>query len=189
MQPEVERELIRKCRGGDSRFYEPLVRAYEPQGLRLATGMMGNKEDAQDALQEAFVKAFQSLDRFDVGRAFGPWFFQILRNQCRDMLRSRKARFKTEVLDDGLLEFQADEGPMSTGRRRDRAEARRLLWRALERVPEDQREVLVLKELQGLRYQEIATVLDVPEGTVASRLFHARKALHDALDQMGAEYP
>jgi RNA polymerase sigma-70 factor (ECF subfamily) len=189
MQPEIERELIRKCRGGDARFYEPLVRAYEPQALRMALGMMGNPEDARDALQEAFVKAFQSLDRFDTGRAFGPWFFQILRNQCRDMLRSRNARFRTEVLDEGLLELRPDEGPMSSSRQRDRAEARRLLWKALERVPDDQREVLVLKELQGLRYQEIATVLDVPEGTVASRLFHARKALRDALDEMGAEYP
>jgi RNA polymerase sigma-70 factor, ECF subfamily len=189
MQPEIERELIRKCRGGDARFYEPLVRAYEPQALRMALGMMGNPEDARDALQEAFVKAFQSLDRFDTGRAFGPWFFQILRNQCRDMLRSRNARFRTEVLDEGLLELRPDEGPMSSSRQRDRAEARRLLWKALERVPDEQREVLVLKELQGLRYQEIATVLDVPEGTVASRLFHARKALRDALDEMGAEYP
>jgi RNA polymerase sigma-70 factor, ECF subfamily len=189
MQPEIERELIRKCRGGDARFYEPLVRAYEPQALRMALGMMGNPEDARDALQEAFVKAFQSLDRFDMGRAFGPWFFQILRNQCRDMLRSRNARFRTEVLDEGLLELRPDEGPMSSSRQRDRAEARRLLWKALERVPDEQREVLVLKELQGLRYQEIATVLDVPEGTVASRLFHARKALRDALDEMGAEYP
>jgi RNA polymerase sigma-70 factor, ECF subfamily len=189
VQPEVERELIRKCRGGDPRFYEPLVRAYEPQGLRMALGMMGNPEDAWDALQEAFVKAFQSLSRFDPDRAFGPWFFQILRNQCRDMLRSRAARFRVEVVDDDLLSYQSDRGPGSTQRERERTEARRLLWSALERVPEDQREILVLKELEGFRYQEIASVLDIPEGTVASRLFHARKALRDALDEMGAEYP
>jgi RNA polymerase sigma-70 factor, ECF subfamily len=189
LQPEVERELIRKCRAGDARFYEPLVRAYEPQGLRLAMGMMGNPDDARDALQEAFVKAFQALDRFDLNRAFGPWFFQILRNQCRDLLRSRKARFKVEVVDDGILEFRPDSSPGSSRRQRERAEARRLLWKALERLGEEQREVLVLKELQGLRYQEIAGILDVPEGTVASRLFHARKALKDVLDEMGAEYP
>ena len=93
MQPEVERELIRKCKTGDTRFYEPLVRAYEPSGLRLAMAMMGNTEDAQDALQEAFVKSYRSLHRFDLRRPFGPWFFQLLRNQCRDMLRSRQARF------------------------------------------------------------------------------------------------
>lgn len=189
MQPEVERELIRKCRGGDTRFYEPLVRAYEPQGLRVALGMMGNHEDAWDALQEAFVKAFQSLSRFDTQRSFGPWFFQILRNQCRDQLRSRAARFRVEVVDDGLLDLQADDGVGSGRRRRERAEARRVLWKALERLPDDQREVLVLKELEGFRYQEIASILDIPEGTVASRLFHARKALRDALFEMGAEYP
>ncbi|MEX1257841.1 MAG: RNA polymerase sigma factor [Gemmatimonadota bacterium] len=189
MQPEVERELVHRCRAGDTRFYEPLVRAYEPQGLRLALGMMGNADDARDALQEAFVKTYQSLDRFDSGRAFGPWFFQILRNQCRDMLRSRRARFRMEVVEDGLLEFRPDTGPGSAARHQARSDARRVLWTALEQLPEDQREVLVLKELQGLRYQEIASVLEVPEGTVASRLFHARKALKETLDEMGVRYP
>lgn len=189
MQPEVERQLILKCRSGDARFYEPLVRAYEPQGFRLAMGLMGNPDDARDALQEAFVKAYQALDRFELGRAFGPWFFQILRNQCRDLLRTRKARFRVEVVDDGLLELKPDSTPGSSRRRRERAEARRLLWSALERLPEEQREVLVLKELQGLRYQEIAGILEIPEGTVASRLFHARRALKKALDELGAEYP
>ena len=102
MQPEVERELIRKCKAGDSRSYEPLVRAYEPSGLRLAVGMMGNVDDGQDALQDAFVKAFHALARFDLRRPFGPWFFQILRNQCRDKLRSRQARFRLETLDERL---------------------------------------------------------------------------------------
>lgn len=189
MQPEVERQLILKCRSGDARFYEPLVRAYEPQGLRLALGMTGNPDDARDALQEAFVKAFQALESFDTDRAFGPWFFQILRNQCRDLLRSRKARFRVEVVDDGLLELKADSTPGSSRRQRERAEAKRLLWKALERLSDEQREVLVLKELQGLRYQEIAAILDIPDGTVASRLFHARKALKETLDEMGAEYP
>jgi RNA polymerase sigma-70 factor, ECF subfamily len=189
LQPEIERELIRKCRGGDARFYEPIVRAYEPQGLRVAMGMMGNPDDARDALQEAFVKAFQSLGRFDTNRAFGPWFFQILRNQCRDLLRSRQARFRMEVVDDGILEFRSDDDDGSVYRRHQRAEARRLLWTALEQLPEDQREILVLKELEGFRYQEIASILDIPEGTVASRLFHARKGLRQVLDSMGVTYP
>jgi RNA polymerase sigma factor (sigma-70 family) len=188
LQPEIERELVRKCKAGDARFYEPLVRAYEPPGLRLALGMMGNHEDAHDALQEAFVKAFRSFRRFDSNRSFGPWFFQILRNQCRDMLRSRQARFRVETLDEGLEARSADVewGPE---RKRERKEARALLWQGLERIGEEHREVLVLKELQGLRYTEIAAILEVPEGTVASRLFHARRALKEALEEMGAEYP
>lgn len=188
MKPEVERELIRKCRNGGARFYEPLVRAYEPAGLRVAMAMMGNPDDARDALQEAFVKAYDSLARFDLSRAFGPWFFQILRNQCRDMLRSRQARFSREALDERLELRPAaqDHGPE---RRRERSAARELLWKGLERIGEEHREVLVLKELEGFRYAEIAEILDIPEGTVASRLFHARRALKDALVDLGASYP
>ena len=189
LQPEVERELVRKCRAGNTRFYEPLVRAYEPQGLRMALGMTGNPDDARDALQDAFVKVFQALERFDTNRPFGPWFFQILRNQCRDLLRRRRARFRVEVVSDGLLDSAPDTGPRSAARQRERLEAQRLLWRALERIPEDQREVLVLKELQGLRYHEIASIIEIPEGTVASRLFNARQALKATLDGMGATYP
>jgi RNA polymerase sigma-70 factor, ECF subfamily len=185
LQPDIERELIRKCKAGDSRFYEPLVRAYEPSGLRLALAMLGNMEDARDALQDAFVKTYESLHRFDLRRPFGPWFFQILRNHCRDMLRSRQARFRLEVLDE-KLELRPADGERGPERQRERAAARELLWRALERVGEEHREVLVLKELQGFRYNEIARILDIPEGTVASRLFHARRALREALEEMGA---
>ncbi len=188
LQPQVEQELIRKCRAGAARFYEPLVRAYEPAGLRIAIAMMGNVEDAHDALQDAFVKAYDSLHRFDLRRPFGPWFFQILRNQCRDMLRSRQARFKVEALDE-RLEFRPADAEKGPERLRQRSAARELLWRALEHIGPEHREILVLKELQGLRYAEIAQVLDIPEGTVASRLFHARKALKDALLSLGAEYP
>ena len=188
MQPDVERELIVKCRAGNAQFYEPLVRAYERPGLRLAIGMMGNTEDAKDALQEAFVKTFQSLRKFDLSRPFGPWFFQILRNQCRDMLRSRKARFKIETLDEHL-ELRPDAEAPGPARRRERLEAKELLWRGLDSIGEEHREILVLKELQGFRYAEIARILGIPEGTVASRLYHARRALKEALTAVGAEYP
>lgn len=188
MQPEVERELIRKCKSGDARFYEPLVRAYEGPGMRVALGMMGNREDALDALQEAFVKVYDSLSRFDLRRPFAPWFFRILRNQCRDMLRSRQARFKIEALDE-RLEFRPAGTATDPERRRQRSAARELLWKALEKLPEDHREVLVLKELEGFRYGEIAEILDIPEGTVASRLYHARRALKEVLEEMEVTYP
>ena len=185
MQPEVERELILKCRSGGPQFYEPLVRAYEVPGLRLAIGMLGSADDAKDALQEAFVKAYTSLGNFDVKRSFGPWFFQILRNQCRDMIRSRQSRGKLEVRDERLELRPADfeDGPE---RARQRKAASEILWDGLARIGEEHREILVLKELQGFRYAEIANVLDIPEGTVASRLYHARDALKGALEEMGA---
>ena len=188
MQPDLERELIRKCKSGDARFYEPLVRAYEPAGLRLAVAMMGNAEDAQDALQEAFIKTYDTLHRFDLRRPFGPWFFQILRNQCRDMLRSRNAKFRVEALDEKVDQRPGD-GERGPERARQRNAAHELLWRGLERIGTEHREILVLKELQGFRYGEIAQILEIPEGTVASRLYHARHALREALREMNAEYP
>ena len=188
MQPELERELIRKCREGDSRFFEPIVRAYEASGLRLAVAMVGNLEDAEDILQEAFVKAYSSLSRFDLRKPFGPWFFQILRNQCRDLLRRKATRFGRETLDERVEETPA--GPQSDPERiRQRRAAREMLWQGLERIAADHREVIVLKELQGFRYAEIARILEVPEGTVASRLFNARKALREVLIELGSEYP
>lgn len=180
MLPELERELLKKCQAGDARFFEPIVRAYERRGLRIALGMMGNHEDAQDVLQEAFVKSWQTLHRFDLNRSFGPWFFQIVRNHCRDVLRSRKARFSREVLGEHMETLPADpeRGPE---RRLERRLAKERLWRALAKLTEDHREIIVLKELEGFRYGEIAGILRVPEGTVASRLFHARRALAEAL--------
>jgi RNA polymerase sigma-70 factor (ECF subfamily) len=186
--PEVERELIRKCKAGDSRFYEPLVRAYEQPGLRLALGMLGNLEDAKDAIQNAFVKTFEAMAQFDLRRPFGPWFFQILRNQCRDQLRSRKARFRLETLDE-RLELRPADPETGPARFRERAEAREIIWEALERIGDEHREILILKELQGFRYGEIAAILEIPEGTVASRLYHARRSLKEALEKIGAAYP
>lgn len=188
MQPDVERELLKMCQAGDSRFFEPIVRAYEQAGMRIAVGMMGNQEDARDALQDAFIKAWGALGRFDLRRPFGPWFFQILRNQCRDAIRSRGARFNLEALDQRLELKPADpeRGPERT---RERGQAKEVLWRALAELGEDHREIIVLKELEGFRYGEIAGILSIPEGTVASRLFHARRALADVLNGLGVQYP
>ena len=150
--------------------------------------MLGNREDARDALQNAFIKAFDALGRFDLKRPFGPWFFQILRNQCRDQLRTRKARFRLEALDE-RLELRPADPETGPERRRERARAREIIWEGLEKIGEEHREILVLKELQGFRYGEIATILGIPEGTVASRLYHARRALKEALEGIGATYP
>ena len=188
MQPEVERELVRTCKAGGVRFYEPLVRAYEGPGFRLAVGMLGSADDARDALQDAFIKAWESLSRFDADRPFGPWFFQILRNQCRDVIRSRQSRGRLETRDE-RLEFRPAGAKTNPERLRQRSEAQEPLWAALREISDEHREIIVLKELEGFRYAEIASILDIPEGTVASRLYHARDALRTALQGMNAEYP
>lgn len=184
---ELETELIRKVRNGGREFFEPLVRAYEGEAQRVALAIMGDRDVANDAVQEAFIKAYRAMDRFELGRSFRPWFLQILRNQCRDMLRRRKAGFDTER----MTPVMAERLPSSSNpeRARHAAEAREILWSALGRISVDHREVLVLKEIQGLNYGEIAETVGVPEGTVASRLYHARRALKQALEEMGVEYP
>jgi RNA polymerase sigma-70 factor (ECF subfamily) len=177
----VELELLRHCQAGESRFYEPLVRAYERPALRAAVSLLGDPDDARDAVQDAFVRAYKSLSRFDLERPFAPWYFRILRNVCRDRLRQRKPRFEVGALE-RTLAADAASGPE---RDHERAAARALLWRGLERIGAEHREVLVLKEIDGFSYAELAEVLEIPEGTVASRLYHARRALRDALRELG----
>lgn len=184
---QLETELIRKVQAGGREFFEPLVRAYQGEAHRVALAIVGDGDAAYDAVQEAFIKAYNAMDRFELGRSFRPWFLQILRNQCRDMLRRRKAGFDTERMTPlmaGRLPSDSD-----SERARHRSEAREILWEALGRVSVDHREVLVLKEIQGLNYAEIAEAVEIPEGTVASRLYHARRALKQALDEMGVTYP
>ncbi len=183
----LETELIRKCRAGQAHFYEPLVRANEAAGQRLALAMMGDPDAARDAVQQAFIKAYGALGRFELGRSFRPWFFQILRNQCRDALRRGRAGLQVQRIDQVL----AERLPSSSDPERDRArsKAREVLWQGLARLSADHREVLVMKEIEGFSYNEIAVAMSIPEGTVASRLYHARRALREALEELGVEYP
>lgn len=183
----LEAELIRKCQAGDARSYEVLVRVHEEQGVRMALGIMGDPDTARDAVQQAFIKAYRALDRFETGRRFRPWFLQILRNQCRDMLRREKAGFEVRRMDQVMAERIAS--PSNPEREHDRTAARETVWRGLGRISVDHREVLVMKELEGFSYAEIAEAMGIPEGTVASRLYHARRALREALVEMGVDYP
>lgn len=190
MESRVEQELVRMCKAGGARYFEPLVRAYEAEAVRIARAMLGDIESARDATQEAFVKAYNAIDSFDLDRSFRPWFLQILRNQCRDALRSRKARSKFEV-PEARLEVKTETRSLTFDTERDhaRSEATDLLHRGLAALDEATRDLLIMKELEDLTYQEIAATLGIPEGTVASRLYYARRALREALEAMGVRYP
>lgn len=190
VESRVEQELVRKCQSGGSRFFEPLVRAYEAEAIRIARAMLGDLDAARDATQEAFVKAYKAISTFDTRRSFRPWFLQILRNQCRDALRSRKARQKYE-LPEARMEVRTETRSLTfdTEREHARREASALLNRGLAALDDGTREILIMKELEDLSYQEIAVLLRIPEGTVASRLYYARRALREALEAMGVRYP
>jgi RNA polymerase sigma-70 factor, ECF subfamily len=183
----ITTELILKCQAGQHQFYEPLVHAFEDEARRVAVGILRDPDAAEDAVQESFIKAYRGLAGFDAERPFRPWFLRIVRNHCRDVLRRGKTGPELERITP-LLSERVASGE-DAARARMRAEAKDLLWAALGRISVEHREVLVLKELDGLGYAEIAIALSVPEGTVASRLYHARRALRRALEELGVKYP
>lgn len=178
-----EWDQIRRCQGGASAAFEPLVRAHEGPALGYAAALLGDADEAADALQDAFVLAYRALPRLRPGSAFGPWFRTIVRNVCVDRLRSPRLSARVS------LESAAAARPTRvepTGlRNAEVAGLSKHIAAALRRVPEEQRTVLLLRELEGMSYAEIAASLDIPAGTVASRLNHARAALKDALIERG----
>jgi len=166
-----DQTAIRICQAGDRQAFRHLVERYQNQAIGHAIAILGNREDARDALQDAFLDTFNALPRFDLGRQFYPWFYVILRNRCFKLAAGRKR----EGLDSSEeVEILAPTPSL-------RPEETMLLERMmLELKPED-RELITLKHLDGLSYEELAERLGVPLGTVMSRLFHARKRLREKL--------
>ena len=176
---DAEWDLIQQCRGGRTSAFAPLVAAHQGDALAVAESYLLDPDDAADAVQEAFVRAYANLGRLARGSAVGPWFRTILRNLCLDLLKS-PARRGRETID------SISEHPVVTPsalEQLERADLTRAVRTALRRLPAAHREVLVLKEVEGMNYAEIARTLGIPAGTVASRIFHARVALRkDLLD-------
>lgn len=162
-----DQTAIRICQAGDRQAFRHLVERYQNQANGHAIAILGNREDARDAVQDAFLDAYSALSRFDVERQFYPWFYVILRNCCFKLAAGRKRR----ELD------SSDETEMLAPTPSLRPEETMLLERMmLELKPED-RELITLKHLDGLSYEELAERLEVPLGTIMSRLYHARKRL------------
>jgi len=149
-----------------------------------ALGLVGSPEDALDLSQEAFVRAYRARDRIDPELSFYTWLYQILRRLCFNFIRDRKLhRSKLEQASSWLVEQaerrSADDPQLSVERDRLRTRVRA----AIDALPDRDREVLVLREFEGLRYREIGDLLDIPLGTVMSRLYAARKRLAAALEE------
>jgi len=159
---------IGACRAGDRQAFRHLVETYQAQAIGHAVGILGNREDALDAVQEAFMDAFRAMKRFDLSRKFYPWFYVILRNRCYKLTGARTKRETESIEDTQILE------PSTSVPR----EELLLLERALLELEPADREIITLKHLDGLSYEELAERLQIPQGTVMSRLFHARKRLH-----------
>jgi RNA polymerase sigma-70 factor (ECF subfamily) len=180
-----EVRLISGAKHGDHRCFEVLVERYMGPAIQVALGYVRNRDDAADLAQEAFYKVFRSLGSFRDGEPFAPWFFKILRNACLTFLERRKKRRAWSIHgseDDDRPDFEPADGQGLCPRERaEMAEVERAFWDALETLSDRHREIVLLRHVQDLDYAQIAEVLDIPIGTVMSRLFHARQRLRVAL--------
>jgi len=184
---EEEHALVRKVLEGDGEAYRVLVERYQERIYFVCFGFVRNKEDATDLAQEAFVKAYKNLPRFQFRSKFYSWLARIASNLCIDWLRRKKVR-KAEEFDEGIA-AKDSAGVISMvhykndpDRAARNAQLRVKLSEAIEALPEQQRQAIVLREIDGLAYRDIAEIMGIPEGTVMSRLYYARKKLQRALE-------
>lgn len=181
-----ETELLRRARAGDRDAFGELVERHQKQVYRHALRMVGNEEDAADVAQEVFLKAWRCLPRFQGNSALSTWLYKLTDNAALDLLRREKKR-RWDLALDGLPPdgpFLADSAP-SPQEALERKESRAAVAEGLVRLSEDHRRALVLREIDGLSYAQIAEVLDVDLGTVKSRIARARMALAKILRESG----
>lgn len=171
--------LVQRCLSGDTEAFGELVSRYERPLFNVALRMLRDHEEARDATQNAFVKAWQHLDQFDRSRRFFSWLYRIAVNESLNRATRRK---QAEPLDENLV----DRGH-SPAERAERNEQSALIERAVDQLSDTYREVIVLRHWLDLSYDEIAEALHVPAKTVKSRLFSARARLGEILAAMGVQ--
>lgn len=181
MTREEEDLLVSKVQSGDSASFEKLVLDNQTRVYNLALRMVGNEEDAFDMSQEAFIKAYNSIGSFRGDSRFSVWLYRLTTNVCLDFLRSENRKNHTSLTylsdedDDKELEIPDDRfSPETIAEKKDLREA---VNKGLLSLPKDYRAILLLREIDGLSYDEIAKALSLEEGTVKSRIFRARKRL------------
>jgi len=191
----ADAEAVARARGGDHEAFRVLVERHQDRVFRLALRVMRDEEAARDVSQEAFLKAYRSLDRFEGRSSFYTWMYRLVLNLCLDTKRrdrsSRHVEWNEEVAlgDAGTVrgtsgEATRHEVPDPAGEL-ERKELRALVTRAVDTLPEDARRTFLLREVDGLRYSEIAGALGIPKGTVMSRLHYARRRIRQELTAAG----
>ena len=182
--PVGDRELLLRTQSGEKEAFGELVRVYMRRAYYAALGLVGSHEDALDLSQEAFARAFRARNRINPELPFYTWYYQILRRLCFNHNRNRRTRRdRLREASEWLAEEAGRRAPAENPQRAaERSEICRRVQQGIARLKENEREILVLKEFEGLKYREIATLLDIPIGTVMSRLYTARRHLADLLE-------
>ena len=183
-----EKLLIKKIKSGDMEAFSKLVSLYEKKAVNFARRLLTTQEEAEDATQEAFLKVFDKIHTFREDSSFSTWFYTVLNNICLDALRKRSRRASTVSInqaDETGDEYELDiedttDGPYETLQKN---EAKRLLENALTKLSAEHRAVIILRDINGFEYEEIAQILKISTGTVKSRISRARLALRKILEE------
>lgn len=182
--PVGDRELLLRTQSGEREAFGELVRVYMRRAYYAALGLVGSHEDALDLSQEAFARAFRARNRINPELPFYTWYYQILRRLCFNHNRNRRTRRdRLRQAAEWLADEAGQRAPAENPQRAaERAEIRRRVQQGIAQLKANEREILVLKEFEGMKYKEIAKLLGIPIGTVMSRLYTARRHLADLLE-------
>lgn len=161
-----ESEILTLVQKGDREAYQEIVVQHMRSAYYVALAFVHNHQDALDLSQEAFIKAFRKIKKFDTKRPFFPWFYRILKNLCIDHYKHRRRLNEVPLENVRVLEVEHEDREM-----------KKALWKGIDELPDEQKEIIVLRYFQQLSYQEIAEILDKPIGTVMSSLYYAKKRL------------
>lgn len=187
---EDDKILVQRAQDGDQVAFRTLVERYQRKVYSICYGMLKNPEDSMDASQETFIKVYRYLEKFNFQSKFYTWLYRISVNVCIDHIRKNAKRKSVEyedtiarpvgVGDENIIPSTLGLNPEKAYGRK---ELREKMLEALEKIPEKHRTILILREAEGLNYDEIADVLEISKGTVMSRLFHARRYFQEALSE------
>jgi RNA polymerase sigma-70 factor (ECF subfamily) len=184
--------LVKRVKEGDQRAFKQLVERYQRKAYGIAYGMLRNRDEAEDVAQEAFVKVFKFIQFFKGESSFYTWLYRIVTNLCIDLIRKRGGAKSPNVEFDesfqhdvseaqiGALGTQLGTNPQKNALRRELADK---INEALQQIPEKHRAILLLREVEGMSYEDLARTLEIPKGTVMSRLFHARVKMQQILNE------
>jgi RNA polymerase sigma-70 factor (ECF subfamily) len=182
MQEDITRDVLERLRAGDAGAFEDLVTAYQHRVFAVAYRMLGNRAEAEEAVQEVFLRAYRALGDFRGEARLSTWLYAITSRLCLSRLGSAKRRLahvRDEALLDGLVSAET-----SVATALEQREQQAALQRAISELPNDRRILVVLRDLEGLSYEEISQTLDLTLGTVRSRLHRARLELREKLEKL-----
>ena len=189
---QEDRELVAAAKLGENKAFEALLKKYRKSVYYMLLKMIKNPDDAEDLTQEAFAKAFNSIEKFDATYAFSTWLFRIATNNCIDFIR--KKRVQTVSIDQPMegddgsnIRFDVRDDDLDPNQSMLKQQRKRFLNMAIDRLPEKYRKLVELRYFKELSYEEVAQELQIPLGTVKAQLFRARELLNQELKNIRSQ--